>query len=342
MKKSHSPPDVGRSLRRWGFLWVVVACALILLQGTVRWSSSGAPPSAASRDDRGARMELAALVNTLAVTIGPRSHQDRANLDAAARFISERLALSGYDVTAQPYQAGELPVRNIVAERRGIEEPDRVIVVGAHYDSVVGSPGADDNASGVAVLLEVARLHATTRFRKTVRFVGFTLEEPPFFRSRHMGSRVYARTLRERGEQVEAMLCLESVGYYSQEPGSQSFPWLVFWLRWRYPTTGNFLTIVSNGDSQPLQVRLRDVLTSRTALRVETYAGPWWVPGVDWSDHRSFWNEGYPAVMLTDTALFRNPHYHRATDLPDRLDYEAMAELVRGLGEALVSLDEAR
>jgi Zn-dependent M28 family amino/carboxypeptidase len=230
----------------------------------------------------------------------------------------------------------------VIAQRRGTEEPDRVIVVGAHYDSVVGSPGADDNASGVAVLLELARLHAETRFRKTVRFVAFTLEEPPFFRSRHMGSRVYARSLKERGERIEAMLCLESVGYFSQEPGSQSFPWLVFWLRWRYPTTGNFITIVSNADSQPLQTQVRDALTAHMDLPVEIYAGPWWIPGVEWSDHGSFWNEGYPAVMLTDTALFRNPHYHGSTDLPDRLDYQAMSDLVQGLAGALTALDERR
>ncbi|MDH4301355.1 MAG: M20/M25/M40 family metallo-hydrolase [Nitrospira sp.] len=284
--------------------------------------------------------ELHKLVQALAVTIGPRSYMDPANLDAAADLVSNRLAALGYPVTEQSYQAEGLPVRNIIAERRGTEEPDRVIVVGAHYDTVVGSPGADDNASGVAVLLELARLHADTHFRKTVRFVGFTLEEPPFFRSRHMGSRVYTRALKERGERVEAMLCLESVGYYSQEPGSQSFPWPVFWLRWRYPSTGNFLTIVGNTDSRPLQEHVRDVLTSRMALPVETYTGPWWIPGVDWSDHGSFWNEGYPAVMLTDTALFRNPHYHSPSDLPERLDYPAMAELVRGLVQTLTSLDE--
>ncbi len=284
--------------------------------------------------------ELYKLVQALAVNIGPRSYRDPANLDAAADFVSNRLASLGYPVTEQSYQVGGLQVRNVIAERRGTEEPDRVIVVGAHYDTVVGSPGADDNASGVAVLLELARLHAATRFRKTVRFVGFTLEEPPFFRSWHMGSRVYTRALKERGEQVEAMLCLESVGYYSREPGSQSFPWPVFWLRWRYPTTGNFLTIVSNADSRMLQEYVRDVLISRMALPVETYTGPWWIPGVDWSDHGSFWNEGYPAIMLTDTALFRNPHYHSPFDLPERLDYQAMAELVKGLGQTLTSLDE--
>lgn len=294
------------------------------------------------RDEGIVREELEALVHSLAVTIGPRSYQDPANLNAAGDVISRRLASFGYDLTEQPYQVEELAVRNIIAERRGADQPDRVIVIGAHYDTVVGSPGADDNASGVAVLLELARLHAETRFRKTARFVAFTLEEPPFFRSRHMGSRIYARSLKERGHQIEAMLCLESVGYYSQEPGSQSFPSPVFWLRWRYPTTGNFITIISNDDSQPLQTQVRDALTAHMNLPVETYAGPWWIPGVDWSDHGSFWNEGYPAVMLTDTAPFRNPHYHRPTDLPHTLNYKAMTELVRGLAEVLVTLDERR
>jgi len=317
------------------FRFVIAAAVPAAAVGWV-WSMD---VSGIQRNQGSVRAELEALVQTLAVTIGPRSYMDPANL-AAADFVSNRLAALGYHVTEQSYHAGELPVRNVIAERRGAEEPARVIVVGAHYDTVVGSPGADDNASGVAVLLELARLHAATRFRKTVRFVGFTLEEPPFFRSRHMGSRVYARAIKERGERVEAMLCLESVGYYSQEPRSQSFPWPLFWLHWRYPTTGNFLTIVSNADSRPLQERIRDALTSRMALPVETYTGPWWIPGVDWSDHGSFWNEDYPAVMLTDTALFRNPHYHRSSDLPEQLDYQAMAELVTGLGQALTSLDE--
>ncbi len=298
--------------------------------------------SGIQRNQGSVRAELEALVHSLAVTIGPRSYQDPANLNAAADLIYRRFTSYGYDLTEQPYQVEKLAVRNIIAERRGTDQPDRVIVVGAHYDTVVGSPGADDNASGVAVLLELARLHAETRFRKTVRFVAFTLEEPPFFRSRQMGSRVYARSLKEQGEHVEAMLCLESVGYYSQEPGSQSFPSPVFWLRWRYPTTGNFITIISNDDSQPLQTQVRDALTAHMNLPVETYAGPWWIPGVDWSDHGSFWNEGYPAVMLTDTAPFRNPHYHHPTDLPNTLNYRAMTELVRGLAGALVILDERR
>ena len=320
------------------FRFVIAAAALSAAGGWV-WSKD---VTGIQRNEESGRAELEALVHSLAVTIGPRSYQDPANLNAAADLISRRFTSYEYALTEQPYQVEELAVRNIIAERRGTDQPDRVIVVGAHYDTVIGSPGADDNASGVAVLLELARLHAGTRFRKTVRFVAFTLEEPPFFRSRYMGSRIYTSLLKERGDQIEAMLCLESVGYYSQEPGSQSFPFPVFWLRWRYPTTGNFLTVVSNDDSQPLQTRVRDGLVAHMNLPVETYAGPWWIPGVDWSDHGSFWNEGYPAVMLTDTAPFRNPHYHRPTDLPDTLDYRAMSELVRGLAGALLTLDERR
>jgi hypothetical protein len=285
------------------------------------------------------RDRLEAIVRTLAETIGPRSYRDEATLAAAADFVTHSFKSFGYTVTFQPYEVKGRIYRNIIVERRGTLEPDRILIVGAHYDTVEGTPGADDNASGVAVLLELARLHAETRFRKTVRFVAFTLEEPPFFRSRQMGSRVYARSLKERGEQVEGMLCLEMVGYYSQEKGSQSFP--LFWLRWRYPTTGNFITVVSNSASEPLQTRVRDALKAHATLPVETFTGPWWIPGVDFSDHGSFWKEGYPAVMLTDTAFYRNSHYHRDTDRPETLDYGSMAELTRGLFHTLLALDRA-
>ena len=156
----------------------------------------------------------------------------------------------------------------------------------------------------------------------------------------HMGSRVYARNLKARGELVDAMISLEMVGYFSNEEGSQSFPF--FWLRWMFPTRGNFITVVSNLTSTALQEQVRDGLKATMTLPVETFTGPWWIPGVDLSDHGSFWNEGYPAVMLTDTAFYRNPHYHEATDVPETLDYEAMAELVEGMSEVLMSLDRSQ
>ena len=287
----------------------------------------------------GLRTRLEAIVRMLAETIGPRSYRDTTNLAAAADFITASLEASGYEVSFQSYEAKGRSYRNIIAERRGIEQPDRVLIVGAHYDTMDGTPGADDNASGVAVLLELARQQAETRFRKTVRFVAFTLEEAPFFRSRLMGSRVYANSLKERGEQIDGMISLEMVGYFSQEKNSQSFP--LFWLRWKYPTTGNFITVVSNSDSEPLQRRVHDGLKAHMALPVEMFTGPWWIPGVDLSDHSSFWKEDYPAVMLTDTAFYRNPHYHEATDRPETLDYRAMAELVHGMAGVLGVLDAA-
>jgi len=304
---------------------------------TIGWYVQTAPDSVA--DDGGSvRKRLEAIVRVLAERIGPRTLQDPVNLNAAADFITRSLESSGHAVTFHSYEVQGVTVRNIIAERRGNEDPDRVLVVGAHYDTAKGTPGADDNASGVAVLLELARLHAKTPFRKTVRFVAFTLEEPPFFRSRHMGSRVYAGKLKASGEHVEAMISLEMVGYFSNEEGSQSFP--LFWLRWMFPTRGNFITVVSNFASKDLQGHVRDALQANMTLPVETFTGPWWVPGVDLSDHGSFWKEGYAAVMLTDTAFYRNPHYHEATDVPETLNYEAMAELVQGMGNALQALDQ--
>lgn len=313
----------------------LVALSAWLLCQSVTAMDSGQPTAAAPD----VRERLKAIVRTLAETIGPRSYRDTASLAAAADFITQSFQAGGYTVILQPYEVNGQMYRNIIAERRGAEEPDRILIVGAHYDTVEGTPGADDNASGIAVLLELARLHAVTRFRNTVRFVAFTLEEPPFFRSRQMGSRVYARSLKERGERVEAMICLEMVGYYSQEKDSQSFP--LFWLRWRYPTTGNFITVVSNAASEPLQIHVRDALKAQMSLPVETFTGPWWIPGVDLSDHGSFWKEGYSAIMLTDTAFYRNPHYHRGTDRPDTLDYSAMAELAKGIAGALGALDQS-
>ncbi len=296
-------------------------------------------PSAAATtfDQNFVQERLQSSVRMLAHNIGPRTFKNPDNLNAAAEFIIRSLETAGYDVGFHTYDVQGQTVRNIIVELPGTREPEHILIVGAHYDTAEGTPGADDNASGIAVLLEVARLHARTPFRKTVRFIAFTLEEPPFFRSSQMGSRMYAKNLKARGELVEAMICLEMVGYFTEEPESQSFPF--FWLRWMFPTQGNFITVVSNYDSTDLQETVRDALKGKIALPVETFTGPWWVPGVDLSDHGSFWNEGYSAVMLTDTAFYRNPHYHRPTDTPEKLNYEAMAQLVEGMSGVLHSLD---
>ena len=297
----------------------------------------GAMAADENKEAAAVRARLKAIVYHLAGTIGPRSHKGGANLAAAADFITGSLESFGYTVTPQTYEVDGRQVRNIIAEREGLEEPDHVLILGAHYDTQLETPGADDNASGVAVLLELAHLHAQTPFRKTVRFIAFTLEGAPYFRTRHMGSRVYVRSLKVHGEQVEAMISLEMLGYYSQEEGSQSYPF--FWLRWWHPSEGNFITVVSNFSSTDLRDHVHDALKASMNLPVETFTGPWWIPGADLSDHGSFWNEDYPAVMLTDTAFYRNPHYHERTDRPETLDYEAMGELVQGISGVLKKLD---
>jgi len=229
-------------------------------------------------------------------------------------------------------------VRNIEVEVPGGAGADEVIIVGAHYDSVLGAVGANDNGSGVAAVLELARLFRDARPARTVRFVAFVNEEPPFYRSEQMGSRVYARRSRERRDHIVAMLSLETIGYYSDEPGSQLYP---FPLRFFYPSTGNFLALVANLGSRGL---LHEALASfrrNAQFPSEGVAAPAFIPGVDWSDHWSFWQESYPALMVTDTALYRYPHYHTLQDTPDKLDYERLARVVMGLHGTLRDLARA-
>ncbi|MBI3890821.1 MAG: M20/M25/M40 family metallo-hydrolase [Candidatus Wallbacteria bacterium] len=207
--------------------------------------------------------------------------------------------------------------------------------IGAHYDSVSGSPGADDNASGVAALLELSRALAATPPRRDVRFVAFVNEEPPFFTTDAMGSRVYARAARRRGDRIDAMLSLECLGYYDDRPGSQRYP---PGLSLFYPGTANYIAVVGSWRQRSLASRFHTLLARQTALRVECAAVPESLPGVSWSDHASFWEQGYPALMVTDTAPYRNPNYHDATDRPATLDYGRLRRVTAGLASAIRTL----
>ena len=286
---------------------------------------------------QGVERNLRRTVAFLSQEVGPRSLGQPEKLDQAADRLLEEFKSLGYEVSVQTYSADGRSVRNVIAEKRGSSDPERVWIVGAHYDTVPETPGADDNASGVAVLLELARLRAQSPPACTFRFVAFTLEEPPHFKTGLMGSRVYAASLKERGEKIEGMICLESVGYYSDEPNSQDFP--LFPLKWIYPDRGNFVTLVSNLHSGRLANRIEKSFKKTSPLAMEVFAGPVAVTGTDWSDHDSFWRAGYRAVMLTDTAPFRNPNYHEPTDRIETLDFLKMTRLTLGLSHVLEELD---
>jgi len=272
--------------------------------------------------------ELRTYVQQLAGQIGERNLFRYKQLVAAAEYIRATLTSSGYGVRRHTYEVAAHASENIDAELLGTDKPDEIVLVGAHYDTVQGSPGANDNASGVAAMLALARAFARTRPVCTVRFAAFTNEEPPFFQSRHMGSRLYAQRSRARNENITLMHSLETIGYYSDRAGSQhySFPFNFF-----YPSTANFIAFVSNMEHAPWVKRLLTAFRRHTQFPSEGGALWEWIPGVAWSDHWSFWKEGYPAVMVTDTAHNRYAHYHTASDTADKVDFSHMARVVSGL-----------
>lgn len=299
-------------------------------------------------------------VHILAKDIGPRHLSGRAKqVDAVAEFIEKSLTDAGYGVRSDWYTARGKECRNLEAEIEGYDEPDQIVVVGAHYDSDAESetPGADDNASGVAVLLALARAFAEYELPRTVRFVAFVNEEPPFFQKSKMGSLVYASGCHKSKEEITAMVSIECVGYFKDEPGTQ---WSLEELRQKrpdlfpdeppdvieslltklfnrlgLPDVGNFLLFV--GKLDPLAKQGANAFAEKCS--VDAYSlrlpakipfGPE-IPLLGFSDHWSFWKRNYPAIMVTDTAMFRNPNYHRKTDTPGTLDYPRMARLTRGM-----------
>jgi Zn-dependent M28 family amino/carboxypeptidase len=274
-------------------------------------------------------------VRYLSDEIGERHMGAYENLQAAAQYIKERYTSYGYQPGIHSYTIQGKRCENVAAVKKGTETPDEIIVIGAHYDAVWGSPGADDNASAVASLLELARLFSTVTTKRTVRFVAFPNEEPPFFLTGDMGSRRYAKEVREKGENIIAMVCLESLGYYSDKRRSQNYP-PIFNLF--YPDTANFIAIVGNFSSRALVGRVKGAFRRGTDFPVESVVTFSFVPGVDFSDHGSFWKYGYKAVMVTDTAFYRNPYYHTPGDTYEKLNYSALADVTEGLANVIREL----
>lgn len=316
----------------------VVAAWFAMIRMPGRSHEGPLPPL--SPQEQAVAAALRADVETLAgAPIGPRSVLRPRALAAAADFLEHRLAGFGYAVQRERYDVGGVACANIVAERRGAGAAEQIVVVGAHYDSVVADgiacPGANDNASGVAATLAIAETFAGRAPRRTVRFVFFVNEEPPWYATDDMGSLVHARASRARGDDIVAMLSLETIGCYLDEPGTQRYPRAVAWA---YPDRGDFIAFVGNVGSRGL---VRDVVRSfrsHTAFPSQGGALPGWIEGVGWSDHWSFWQCGYPGMMVTDTAPYRDRAYHTEQDTPDRLDYERMARVVKGVERVVVEL----
>lgn len=271
-------------------------------------------------------------VHALAGEIGIRDAANVAAANRAAAYVeAEMRQIGGGRVTVHPYDVNGTTHYNVCLEVAGSRTPGEIVVAGAHYDTAAGTPGADDNASGVAGVLELARRFAARPSPRTVRFVAFATEEPPNIRTPGMGSYQYARRCRGRGDGVVAMISLEMIGYYSDAEESQKIPpWLT-----GYPRVGNYLVFVGDTSARDRARRACELFTARCGIPAESWNAPQFMPGVNSSDQWSFWQWDYPGMMVTDTANWRNPNYHQPGDTPDTLDYARMARAVEGLEAVL-------
>lgn len=276
-------------------------------------------------------------VIVLAKEIGERNLFIPENLRKAAEYIRQYWHTTGYEVTTQSYFVQGTECVNLSVEITGKEKPDEIFILGAHYDSVTGSPGANDNGSAVAALLEISRLFHHRPQKRTVRFVAFTNEEPPFFQHQWMGSRVYAQRCWDEGENIVGMLSIETIGYYCEQPHSQHYPPP---LGLFYPDRGNFVAVVGNLRARALVRAFARYFMEGIDVPIECVATFRCIPGISWSDHSSFWEYQYPAVMITDTALYRYPYYHTEEDTPDKLNYPALSRVTYGIFCATKKLTE--
>lgn len=267
-------------------------------------------------------------VERLAGEIGERNMNRFHSLELAADFLEASLAAAGYAVHRHTYDALGQSVSNLEVEIQGSSRADEIVVIGAHYDSVQGSPGANDNATGAAAVLALARTFAKATPSRTLRFLEFVNEEPPYFQTEAMGSLVYARRCRQRQERIVAMVSLETLGYYADARGSQHYP---FPFHLFYPSIGNFIGFVGNIRSGRLVRAAIDSFRRAARFPSEGVATFSTIPGVGWSDQWAFWQQGYPGIMVTDTAPYRYPHYHTVEDTPEQIDYERLAHVVDGL-----------
>ena len=330
-------PRKTRKVVRWSivaavpFLFIGCWSCMISMPGS-SWSD---PLPEITESQRALASTLRAHVEVLAGKIGERNLFLPSGLAKSVEYIESRFMEAGLRPARQEVDARQGRGFNVEAEIRGTRTPGEIVLVGAHYDSAPNCPGANDNGTGVAALLSLAAEFSKAPQPRTLRFVAFVNEEVPFFETPVMGSRATARACAERGDRVVAMLSLETIGCYSDQDGSQRYPFPVGLL---YPSKGNFIAFVGNIGSRSLVRRAVSTFRAKARFPSEGAALPSWLPGVGWSDHAPFWREGYAAIMVTDTAPFRYAHYHEKTDTVDKIDFDRCARVVDGLRSVIQDL----
>jgi hypothetical protein len=330
---------LGRNTKRrlvfYGSLGFAIGAFTIYCSAMPGESFRGAPPPLDPREDA-YELQVRAHVTMLAKTIGERNTRNPKQLHDAADYLETTLRADGFTVHRHPYSVDDVTCDTLDADLAGTEAPRELVVVGAHYDSAEYAPGADDNASGSAAVLALAHTFKGHPLRRTVRFALFVNEEPPYFGGETMGSAVYAREIRARGDDVVAMVSLESIGYFDFKAGSQHYPAGVLGLL--YPNRGDFVAFVGDLHSRALVRDAIRVFRATAHVASEGGALPAALPGVDWSDHKAFRDVGYPAMMLTDTAPFRNPNYHKFSDTLETIDYSELARVTAGVEDLVKTL----
>lgn len=278
--------------------------------------------------------KLKSHVKALSETFFPRDEGNIENLNKVASYIKQEFETAKGITLEQPYKVEGQTYKNIIAYF-GPDTEERIII-GAHYDSAGQLPGADDNASGVAGIIELAYLLGKTTLPIKVELVAFTLEEPPYFDTAYMGSAIHANSLKEQNIKVRLMISIEMIGYFSDLPNSQAFPVSV--LNLVYPTRGNFITVIGNLENGLTVRQVKKAMQKATSLPVCSINAPRSIPGIDFSDHLNYWNVGYNALMISDTAFYRNKNYHTKHDTADKLDYKRMAMVVEDLYQVLLEI----
>lgn len=323
--------EILKSLKRIG---IVIGCVLL-----AAWFYLAQPTLSASDSIEGSvdTERMKDCVRILSEEFHPRTYRNTTNLDRTADYIEAHFKQAGGRIDIQEFTISGSTYRN-VRSFFGPPDSERVIV-GAHYDSHGITPGADDNASGVAGLIELAYLFGKQPPEKCVELVAYTLEEPPFFATKKMGSYYHAKAISAEGVNVSGVIALEMIGYFSDKLGSQDYPALLFKLI--YPNTGNFIAVIGNMDQRAFISELKIGMKGASPLGVRSISAPREIPGIDFSDHRNYWEFGYDAVMITDTAFYRNKEYHKAGDTWDRLNYAHMGDVVKGVYSAVTRLNAA-